>query len=117
LHGQLATPPGDRRLPVHARRTLARPAHGRRPVVLPRPARFAGETRPELCGDPAACPVHRPPAPLAAGPPDGLLPWRGDQPVRLDATKRHLVVIHAVWDGRFALFDTKTDELLPFGEA
>jgi hypothetical protein len=50
------------------------------------------------------------------GTPDGLLPWRGDRPVSLDATKRHLVVIHAVWDGRFALFDTKTDELIPFGE-
>jgi hypothetical protein len=50
------------------------------------------------------------------GTPDGLLPWRGDRPVCLDASKRHLVVIHAVWDGRFALFDTKTDELIPFGE-
>jgi hypothetical protein len=50
------------------------------------------------------------------GTPDGLLPWRGDRPVRLDAAKRHLVVIHAVWDGRFALFDTKTGELTPFGE-
>jgi predicted phosphodiesterase len=50
------------------------------------------------------------------GTPDGLLPWRGDRPVCLDATRRHLVVIHAVWDGRFALFDTKTCELIPFGE-
>jgi hypothetical protein len=50
------------------------------------------------------------------GTPAGLLPWRGDRPVCLDATKRYLVVIHAVWDGKFALFDTKTDELTPFGE-
>jgi hypothetical protein len=50
------------------------------------------------------------------GTPDGLLPWRGDRPVCLDATQRHLVVVHAVWDGRFALFDTKTGELIPFGE-
>jgi hypothetical protein len=48
--------------------------------------------------------------------PDGLLPWRGDRPVCLDPAKRHLVVIHAVWDGRFALFDTETGELIPFGE-
>jgi hypothetical protein len=50
------------------------------------------------------------------GTPEGLLPWRGEGPVRLDGRTRHLVVVHAVWDGKCALFDTGTNELLPFGE-
>jgi hypothetical protein len=48
------------------------------------------------------------------GTPEGLLPWQGDRPVILDCERRHLVVIHAVWDGKCALFDTRTDQLLPF---
>jgi predicted phosphodiesterase len=51
------------------------------------------------------------------GTPDGLLPWRGESPVRLDGQSRYLVVVHAVWQGRCALFDTATNELLPFGES
>ncbi len=51
------------------------------------------------------------------GTPEGLLPWRGEGPVRLDSRTRNLVVVHAVCDGRFALFDTETNELLPFGPA
>jgi hypothetical protein len=51
-------------------------------------------------------------APLAGG----VLPWRGEQQVYLDRSKRHLVVVHAVWDGKCALFDTKTGDLTPFGE-
>jgi predicted phosphodiesterase len=50
------------------------------------------------------------------GTPDGVLPWRGEGPVRLDHRARHLVVVHAVWDGNCALFDTETNELVPFGE-
>ncbi len=50
------------------------------------------------------------------GTPDGILPWRGEEPVRLDRQRRCLVVVHAVWDGRCALFDTETGELTPFGE-
>jgi hypothetical protein len=50
------------------------------------------------------------------GTPDGLLPWRGGRPVVLDDQNRYLVVVHGVWDGRCALFDTKTSELTPFGE-
>ncbi|HEV3255395.1 MAG TPA: hypothetical protein VG013_00815, partial [Gemmataceae bacterium] len=50
------------------------------------------------------------------GTPAGLLPWRGDGPVRLDSRTRHLVVVHAVWDGKCALFDTETGDLIPFGE-
>jgi hypothetical protein len=36
--------------------------------------------------------------------------------VRLDNQSRYLVVIHAVWEGRCVLFDTKTGDLTPFGE-
>jgi hypothetical protein len=47
---------------------------------------------------------------------EGALPWRGDRPVQLDASRRYLVVVHAVWDGKCALFDTTTGDLTPFGE-
>jgi predicted phosphodiesterase len=50
------------------------------------------------------------------GTPEGLLPWRGEGPVRLDGQTRYLVVIHAVWEGRCALYDTATGDLTPFGE-
>jgi len=50
------------------------------------------------------------------GTPDGLLPWRGENPVGLDGANRYLVVVHAVWDGKCALFDTATGDLTPFGE-
>jgi predicted phosphodiesterase len=50
------------------------------------------------------------------GTPEGVLPWQGEQPRYLDSASRHLVVVHAVWDGRCALFDTGTGELTPFGE-
>jgi hypothetical protein len=49
------------------------------------------------------------------GTPGGLLPWRGEGPVRLDGRERYLIVVHAVWDGNCALFDTATKELVPFG--
>lgn len=48
------------------------------------------------------------------GNPSGLLPWRGEEPIRLDRQSRYLVVVHAVWEGRCALFDTETNELIPF---
>jgi len=51
------------------------------------------------------------------GTPDGLLPWRGDGPVRLDDQARHLIVVHAVWDGHCALFDTQTNDLIPLGKS
>jgi hypothetical protein len=51
------------------------------------------------------------------GTPAGPSPWRGDGPVRLNGRERHLVVVHAVCDGRCALYDTDTGELTPFGEA
>jgi hypothetical protein len=51
------------------------------------------------------------------GTPDGLLSWRGEQAVSLDKQNRYLVVVHAVWQGRCALFDTQTGNLTPFGES
>ena len=48
------------------------------------------------------------------GTPDGLLSWRGEEPLRLDSQTRYLVVVHAVSDGNCALFDTETNELVPF---
>ena len=50
------------------------------------------------------------------GTPDGLLPWRGENPVGLGSQNRYLVVVHAVWHGKCALFDTTTGGLTPFGE-
>lgn len=50
------------------------------------------------------------------GTPDGLLPWKGECPVKLDRQNRYLVVVHGVWDGRCALFDTETGNLTPFGD-
>jgi predicted phosphodiesterase len=44
----------------------------------------------------------------------GLLQWRGENPICLDRRSRYLVVVHAVWDGKCALFDTDTRELIPF---
>jgi predicted phosphodiesterase len=50
------------------------------------------------------------------GRPEGVMAWRGKQQACLDSASRHLVVVHAVWDGKCALFDTKTGALTPFGE-
>jgi hypothetical protein len=49
------------------------------------------------------------------GTPGGLLPWRGESSVSLDRHNRYLVVVHAVWHGKCALFDTVTNDLVPFG--
>jgi predicted phosphodiesterase len=51
------------------------------------------------------------------GTPAGVQPWRGEGPICLNSTARHLVVIHAVWDGNCALYDTNTCVLTPFGTA
>ena len=45
--------------------------------------------------------------------PEGLQPWVGDRPIVLDAAHRYLVAVHAVCDGRCALFDTGTNQLIP----
>src|SRR5262249_27232693 len=44
----------------------------------------------------------------------GVLPWSGGKPIVLEAERRHLVAVHAVCEGRCALFDTATGELVPF---
>jgi hypothetical protein len=51
-----------------------------------------------------------------AGTPEGVSAWRGDGQLYLDSGKRYLVVVHAVCEGKCALFDTQTGELTPFGE-
>ncbi len=51
------------------------------------------------------------------GTPAGVTPWRGEKPVCLSTNDRSLVVVHAVWDGKCALFDTTTDDLIPFRES
>jgi predicted phosphodiesterase len=48
------------------------------------------------------------------GTPEGLRPWSGEGPVMLEAGSRYLVAVHAVCEGRCALFDTQTDRLVPF---
>jgi hypothetical protein len=46
----------------------------------------------------------------------GVMTWQGDRRMCLDSANRYLVVVHAVWDGKCVLFDTKTNDLTPFGE-
>jgi hypothetical protein len=45
--------------------------------------------------------------------PEGPQPWSGDEPTVLEAGKRYLIAVHAVCDGKCALFDTETNELIP----
>jgi hypothetical protein len=49
------------------------------------------------------------------GTPAGIQAWHGDTPVVLEGDGRYLVVVHAVCQGKFALFDTQTNNLIPFG--
>jgi hypothetical protein len=51
------------------------------------------------------------------GAPSGIIPWRGDRQLSLNRHDRYLVVIHAVWHGKFAMYDTGTSDLTPFGKA
>jgi predicted phosphodiesterase len=46
--------------------------------------------------------------------PQGIQPWAGDRPIVLHANHRYLVAVHAVCAGSCALFDTGTNELIPF---
>lgn len=43
----------------------------------------------------------------------GMIPWNGEEPIKLDFTKRHLVVVNAVCSGHCALFDTMKNEIIP----
>jgi hypothetical protein len=52
-----------------------------------------------------------------AATPEGLLPWEGRSPLSLHQGRRYLVVVAAVADGRYALYDTGENVLLPLGEA
>jgi hypothetical protein len=46
--------------------------------------------------------------------PDGIKDWKGDHPVNL--AKGRFVLIGALCEGRFAVFDTDSSELVPFNE-
>jgi predicted phosphodiesterase len=45
--------------------------------------------------------------------PDGMRDWKGDSPIRLHHG-RYFVVVGALCEGQFAIFDTDSSELLPF---
>lgn len=45
--------------------------------------------------------------------PDEILDWQGEQPIVLRPPQRFYVVIGALCQGRFAIFDTGTAELVP----
>ena len=45
--------------------------------------------------------------------PDGISEWNGDTPIHLEHG-RYFVVVGALCEGQFAIFDTDTSELLPF---
>lgn len=47
--------------------------------------------------------------------PAGIAEWKGDCPIKLDRG-RYFVVIGALMEGRYAIFDTETSELVPFNE-
>ena len=46
----------------------------------------------------------------------GIVPWNGETPIKLNATQQHLVVVNAVCHGYCALFDTTSNELIPFND-
>jgi hypothetical protein len=48
--------------------------------------------------------------------PGTVLDWKGDEPIRFRKDERYLVVVAAVCDGRYAVFDTDTLELTPFND-
>jgi hypothetical protein len=47
--------------------------------------------------------------------PEGITEWKGGCPIRLDHG-RYFVVVGALLEGRYAIFDTDTSELVPFNE-
>ncbi len=48
--------------------------------------------------------------------PAGVEAWQGETPIRLDE-ERYFVVVGALCEGQFAIFDTVTSELTPFSAA
>lgn len=49
--------------------------------------------------------------------PDGISPWNGERPIRLLDDARYFVVIGAICEGRYAVFDSDASILMPFNEA
>ena len=49
--------------------------------------------------------------------PEGISDWQGSQPVQLDDDERFFVVVGALCQGRYAVFDTETSVLTPYNEA
>jgi hypothetical protein len=47
--------------------------------------------------------------------PGTILGWNGETPIRLENDSRYLVLVAAVCNGDYAIFDTDTLELVPFG--
>ncbi len=48
--------------------------------------------------------------------PEAILGWPGDEPMAFQEGERYLVVVAAICDGRYAVFDTEAMELTPFNE-
>lgn len=46
--------------------------------------------------------------------PDGISDWRGERPICLLDDDRQFVVVGAICEGRYAIFDTDTSMLVPF---
>jgi hypothetical protein len=44
--------------------------------------------------------------------PDGIADWHGECPIRL-SNDRYFVVVDSLLEGRFAILDTGTSELVP----
>lgn len=48
--------------------------------------------------------------------PDGIADWNGDTSIHLSLGERYFVVIGALCEGRYAVYDTEVSVLLPFNE-
>ena len=48
--------------------------------------------------------------------PDGISPWNGRRPIRLSHDTRFFVIIGALCEGCYAVFDSDTSVLMPFNE-
>jgi len=46
--------------------------------------------------------------------PNGINDWAGDRPIELEG--RNMIVVGALCEGRFAIFNTDTKELVPYNE-
>jgi hypothetical protein len=48
-----------------------------------------------------------------AATPAGLLDWQGEQAILLDPQSRYLIGLAAVCDGKYSVFDTSMNQLVP----